>query len=160
MEASLSPTAQLLQVNQYLFRKAVTGLSADQLFQAPGDANPIIWLAGHLTNSRHGMLQVTGLELERPWQELFGRHSQMDPAESYPQFDEIQEAWDQSSERLAVRLEEMSAAQLGETVPVELPIQDKSRLAVLNFLAWHEAYHIGQMAYVRKWLGLGGLIDG
>jgi hypothetical protein len=28
------------------------------------------------------------------------------------------------------------------------------------FFAYHEAYHIGQMAYVRKWLGYPGLVDG
>ena len=42
----------------------------------------------------------------------------------------------------------------------DAPIEDKSIAGTITFFAYHESYDIGQMAYVRKWLGRGGIIDG
>ena len=37
--------------------------------------------------------------------------------------------------------------------PRDFPVPDKTIRGAINFLAYHEAYHLGQMGYLRKWLG-------
>ncbi len=160
MEPSLLPTAQVLRVSEVLFQKATSGLTPDQVFQAPEGTNPPIWLAGHLTHARHGLLQAAGIKTELPWKEIFGRYSKIQGRDAYPPFDEILQSWNQATTRLTAKIPTLTAEQLREQLPSELPIKDKSRLSVIAFLSFHEAYHVGQLAFVRKWLGLGGLIDG
>ena len=31
---------------------------------------------------------------------------------------------------------------------------------MIAFFAYHESYHLGQIAYVRKWIGGPGIVDG
>ena len=43
--------------------------------------------------------------------------------------------------------------------PEWLRTQDGTLLGALSFAALHEAYHIGQMGFIRKWLGLDPIVD-
>ena len=61
------------------------------------------------------------------------------------------------SAALGPRLAQLTDAELDTPSPRKLPIADASVLGAIGFLACHEAYHIGQLALVRKALGLGGL---
>ncbi len=160
MESSLHPANQLLHVNHNLFLKAASDLTPEQWFEAPEGTNPLIWLAGHLVHARHGLVQTAGASTDRPWQEIFGRYSKILPPESYPPPAEILESWNRATDLLKSRLKQLTEEELQLEVPTHVPLKVKTRLAVITFLAWHESYHIGQMAYVRKYLGLGGLIDG
>ena len=44
--------------------------------------------------------------------------------------------------------------------PQWLRSQDGTLLGGLAFAAMHEAYHVGQMGFLRKWLGLDPIFDG
>ena len=42
--------------------------------------------------------------------------------------------------------------------PHDKPTFDGNTAGFVAFLAYHEAYHVGQVAYLRKWLGHGQLV--
>lgn len=60
---------------------------------------------------------------------------------------------------MVARLEELTEAELSAPAPRSFAIPDRSVRGAITFLAYHEGYHIGQMAFLRKWLGFPGLVD-
>ena len=95
--------------------------------------------------------------LEEPfdtgWTDLFTRGSAPHEASSYPSKDDIDKTHRQIVDRLRARFNLLTEADLaaparGKQVPGSRTVGDQ-----LAFLAFHESYHIGQLAYVRKALG-------
>ncbi len=160
MDPVIAAAAELFQVGGHLFPKSLEGLERGDLLRAPGDANPMIWLAGHLTYCRCAVSRFTGSNRELPWAELFGRYSKLADDSAYPSIDAVLAVWNEASAEIPERLKQLDEAALAAPAPSRMPVKDPSLRGAISFMAWHEAYHVGQMAYVRKWLGKGGLIDG
>ncbi len=160
MDSSTGLSAQLFSVGNLLFARALDGLPEEQLFKAPDNANPLIWLAGHLTFYRSAMANRLGAKHELPSPKLFARYSKLAPPGSYPKISVIRSLWEQATADMKATLPLLTEEQLSSPGPEGLPIKDATMRGAIAFLAWHEAYHIGQMSYVRKWLGHGGLVDG
>ncbi len=159
MNPRVAPLAALYGSSEELFRRALTGLTREQgLARLAGDANPLLWIAAHLTTTRYGFAQLIGLHLERPWGGAFARGSEVGDLTKIPDAAEILAAWDALRGPLTTRLHELGDAELDAPAPRNFPTSDKSVLGGVAFLAYHEAYHIGQIALVRKSLGLGGLV--
>jgi hypothetical protein len=156
----ISPSVAIYQVNSRLFEKALDGLSPEHLVKCVSDAsNPILWIGGHLANTRFGLCAMLGRKLHRPWGDLFNRSAARPSAEGYPDLSVILGAWTEVSAALMTRFEELTAAELQAPSPQPFPIPDKSMRGAIAFLAYHEGYHLGQIAYVRRWLGFSGLMD-
>ena len=160
MVPAIQPTVQLFEVSQHLFRRALKDLEPESLKRHPEGSNPMIWLAAHVTHARIGLSKITGGERQLLWRELFGRHSQSSDEGDYPDLSEIQKVFAEVTDELAERFGSLTEEELAKPSGYDAPIEDKSVAGTITFFAYHESYHIGQMAYVRKWLGRGGIIDG
>jgi len=66
----------------------------------------------------------------------------------------IMQTWEEVSGRLATSLAGAAPEALAQPVSSGRTLDGKisGRIA---FLSLHESYHVGQMAYLRKWLGFG-----
>ena len=160
MDPVMEGVMQGLELNSQLYKGALAGLSREQLNRRCGpDSSPVIWLAGHLVSGRYGMAELSGMDGGAPWQDLFKRHSKIVEPASYPEVAEIEEAWLGISERLTRRLRSLTNAKLDSPSPRTFPVVDKSVRGGLAFLVWHETYHVGQMGFVRKWLGFESLVS-
>ena len=160
MDPVMAACVNMFGTNDHLLNKALDGLSAEEAWKHPGDANPIYWIAGHLAVYRHSLAKVLGVGAELSWAALFKRTSQPDPAAQGPALAEIRSAIAAASGPLTDRFAELSDADLSAAAPMKLPTQDPSVRGMIAFFAYHEAYHAGQIAYVKKWLGYPGLVDG
>jgi len=56
------------------------------------------------------------------------------------------------------RLKVLTDEELSKPAPFPVPAGDKTQRGAIVFLNFHETYHIGQMAYLRKWLGYSQLV--
>ncbi len=159
MNPRLLPIASLLQNSEGLLDRSLAGLTREQgLSRLGAGTNPLLWMAAHLTTTRFGLAQLIGVDAQRPWDGRFVRGSELGDLAAIPEQAEILATFRRVSELLAVRLSALGDAELDAPSPRAFPIEDKSLLGGLGFLAYHEAYHLGQMAVVRKALGLGGLV--
>lgn len=147
--------AGIFKTNTGLFKKTTDGVPREKLWARPGDdSNPMLWIAGHLVVHRAKVLRLLGEEWSAPWEALFARGAKLADAGQYPVMEEIVKAWDDVSGRLAPSLTAASDEALG--VPVSKGITLDGKISgQIAFLALHETYHVGQMAYLRKWLGCG-----
>jgi uncharacterized damage-inducible protein DinB len=160
MDAAVAAVAQYFTLNDTLFERAITGLSDEELRRFPvGDANPMIWIAGHVAASRAMLAGMLDGEAAVAYPELFGQKSQPSAEAAYPPVAQIHQALKDAGARLRKRFENMTDADLLAPAPRRFPNGDPTLRGAIVFLAYHESYHIGQMAYVRKCLGYPGIVD-
>ena len=158
MHESIATVAQLYGVSGTLYERALDGLSREELCRRPGETtNPLLWIAGHLASVRISILGMLGAPREVPWGKTFFRGSVVD-VDALPGIEGIREEWRAVTEALTRRLEEVTPDVLEAASPKKFPIPDPTVRGAVTFLAWHEAYHVGQMSLLRRWLGLPGLV--
>jgi hypothetical protein len=117
----------------------------------------MIWLAGHIVDTRAVVVHLLGEELPRPWKELFTLGSVVGDRAQYPPVSDLQIGMDEVSDRLKAALGTVDDAFLAQPHSgLGLP-NSVTRADEFAFFAQHEAYHVGQMAYLRKALGHGRL---
>jgi len=160
MDTVVSAFAQFVGVNDYLLGKALEGLSEDELRRHPRDANPMGWVVGHIVHYRNQMAKAIGGGLDLPWASAFEQHSQPDEGQAFPVIADLKAALQATSADLKARLAQLTDAELSAPAPRPFPIPDKTMRGMVAFLVYHEAYHVGQVAYVKKWLGHPGIVDG
>ena len=73
---------------------------------------------------------------------------------------EFEAVWRSATDELVRRLGSLSGASLAAPSPPWLRTNDGTLLGALAFAAMHEAYHVGQMGFLRKWLGLDPIFEG
>ena len=147
--------AGIFKTNTDLFKRTMQGVSPDRLFARPGnDSNHLMWIAGHVVVHRAMVLKILGQEWTASWEGLFVRGSKLMAPEHYPAIEEIMRTWDDVSGRLASSLAGLEPEALAQPVSRGITLDGKIS-GKIAFLSLHESYHVGQMAYLRKWLGFG-----
>jgi hypothetical protein len=143
--------------NDSFVAQALDGLTPEELWRAPtSHNNPLLWVAGHVVQTRATVLQMLGENVDTGWGDLFDRGAKLGDAKRYPSSSEIASVMSKISERLQVVLGGLPAEQLNR--PASLPIPGIRTLGdELAFFALHDSYHIGQLVYIRKSLGYPGL---
>jgi uncharacterized damage-inducible protein DinB len=146
----------IFKTNTDLMKKATEGINTDHWFLKPGeDSNHLMWVAGHLVGSRGSVLKALGCEWKTPWSSLFSRGAKQTTREQYPSVEEIRKAWSDVSDQLAAALASAPAEVLERPAPKGTPSFDGKVGGLVAFLAFHETYHVGQVSYLKKWLGYG-----
>lgn len=157
MDKSIAALAGLFKFDDTLFLEKVSSLDDKALDTRVADSvNSARWLAGHLTSTRIYLLGLMGAKLEYSWTSLFSE--KYDPAKQYPVIADIKEAWMATSEELGKRLAGVTEEDLVKPIEPNLPHGDKTIRGAITFFAYHEAWHIGQIAFLRRQLDMDGVV--
>ncbi len=156
MHDALQALNEQFTLNTRLFLNCLDGVDDEAAASRPGpESNSIAFVACHLLDARCYLARFVGAEYENPYQELFDRVQRIEEMEEIPPIEGLRSAWQDVSTVLSGRFPELTAAELGRESPQKFPVNDGSVRAGIAFLLTHEAFHIGQLAYLRKYLGLG-----
>lgn len=151
-------TAQLGMLH-WVTRKNVDGITHDESLVRPQNGgNPANWILGHIVATRDRVLPHLG---ETPvlgeYQQLYRRGSHPG-AEALP-FGDLLTALDVSQERMMAGLARLSDEQLAAQAPFTPGGGEPGTFAsLLATIAFHEAYHGGQLGIVRRMLGKEGAV--
>lgn len=156
METDFANIAGMFKTNTDLVNKTINEVNPESWFLKPGDeSNHFMWVVGHMAWSRANVLKI----LHQPWNvpsaELFGRGAQLTSTDQYPGVEEMKRAWDDISQKLLTVLTSASVDCLGQEAIAGPPSFDGKVSGNIAFFAFHETYHVGQLNYLRKWLGFG-----
>lgn len=158
ISAITAPIAMIFSFNDGLVFRALEGLTHEELWRAPNDRNnAMLWVAGHVVQTRAVILRQLGAPFETGWGQLFDRGATVGEASRYPSRDEIERVMRDVSPRLHARLASLDDEYLARSATMQLP-GAKTIADQLAFFALHETYHVGQMVYIRKGLGYPGLV--
>ena len=159
METSFSNIKGMFRANTDIINKAIADVKPEDWFRQPGDdSNHLMWLLGHVVVHRGLVLKTVGAEWNASWASLFARGRERVDAAQYPSIEEMRDAWSQVSEQLKATLNESPAEVLAKPSAEGVPSFDKQVSGSVAFLAFHDAYHTGQISFLRKWLGYGQTI--
>jgi uncharacterized damage-inducible protein DinB len=156
METDFKNISGMFRADTDIISKAIADVSPEDWFRKPGDdSNHLMWLLGHVVVHRGLVLKSLGGQWERSWAPLFARGAERVDDAEYPTIDEMREAWTHISEQLKNALRETPEDLLAKPVAEGLPSFDKKLSGTVAFLAFHDAYHTGQVSFLLKWLGYG-----
>lgn len=159
METSFSNIKGMFKTNTDIINMAIADVKDEDWTRQPGnDSNHLLWLLGHVVVHRALVLKQVGANWDASWAKLFSRGSERVDAAQYPSIEELREAWNQVSEQLKATLNESPAEVLTKPSAEGVPSFDKQVSGTVAFLAFHDAYHTGQISFLRKWLGYGQTI--
>jgi hypothetical protein len=161
MDASAAAFVRQFETGTNLFRKALRDIGREALLTRPGArSNSMLWIAGHVTQFRYRAANILGAGRDVPWEELFATGAKLvDPAQ-YPDRDEILARWNDITPELLRHLASLGAEALDGAAPDRVASPDGSLRGTLSYLAFHESYHLGQLGFLRKWLGYSPLLEG
>ena len=156
---SVAPVAFIFAVNDSLADRAFLGVAADDLWKRPTpDTNGMLWIYGHMAAVRARMLAALGEEYDPGLGNAFGRGAELQDAATYPSREKIGEASREVNRRLFAKFATLTDADLSKPAQGPRPNSVQTVGEQIAFFALHDSYHVGQLAYVRKALGLPGVV--
>jgi len=155
--ALAAPIAMIFSFNEPFVYQALDGLTDEELWRAPSERNNgMLWVAGHVVQTRAMVLGFLGDPVDTGWGKLFDRGAALVDPSQYPSRQEIERVMREVSPRLRAKLTSVTDHVLTRPATMQVP-GTKTVADELAFFALHDSYHIGQLAYVRKSLGYPGL---
>jgi len=160
MDPRLQPVIGILELNSALFRRSLEGVDQASAEKRPnGRTNSLGFIACHALDARFYLLRMCGHDITNPWRELFDAAKDIEDMKELPPVYEIATVWEELHGATLSHLREMTVSELDGEVSQSFPTADRSLLGAVSFLAFHEAYHVGQMGLVRKFLGFPPVVE-
>jgi uncharacterized damage-inducible protein DinB len=156
--AVITTAAENFRFNSDFLVKMVGDLSPEEWMRHPdGNPNHIAWIVGHVVWTRRALLSRIDADWSLPWLDLFARGKKFEDA-TCPSRDTLLDGWREVSGVLAAALDSVPQDLLAQPSTKGPPSADGKISGIVDFLAIHETYHIGQASYLRSWLGHKGLM--
>ena len=154
MDSRLLPLHSMLRLHTRLLLNCLDEVSDETARLRPNeDANSMVFIALHLHDARHYMAKILRLDESNPFEAITAAANSIEAIEIYPSLAEMRTAWLEVTAALDRAFRELDfelIARLPSTVEYEFPFEDQSLLGAVAFLLHHEAYHIGQLAMLRR----------
>ena len=144
-----------------LVDQAIRTIPSRQWLERPArSSNHVLWLIGHVAATRALMLQALGEDGVKPrFDSLFAGGTPLPEDTSFPAPDEVADAWREMALRLETSLRTVPPATLTRPIPAGAKSFDGTIGGMLAGGAFHEAYHVGQLGYLTRWLGHPSLLE-
>jgi len=156
---SIEPLAFILAINDALIERSFQDVAAGDLWKRPTpQSNPMLWIFGHMVNTRAGLLRLVGGDADLGWGDVFNRGAELADASGYPARERVAEVSGDVNARLYAALGALTDADLAKPATRPFTPAVKTLGDQIAFLTMHDTYHVGQLAYVRKALGLPGVV--
>ncbi len=165
MSSIIHTVAKQFALHTRLFNNVLEGIADEKGSERLSDEiNHLQWIAGHLVYLRYSFGSSLGINANFEYTDLYCDTSKpppnnmpLDPSVQYPPLGELKKLWNDQAPIFVAALDKIPEDNLTADLPFGTPIGDKSLLSFLSFLASHEAYHIGQMSIIRKYMGLSAM---
>jgi uncharacterized damage-inducible protein DinB len=113
----------------------------------------ISWIVGHLLQYRYSIINLLGSEDKFELSNNFGNSAEAG-GKNYPEISELLKIWNSFSDKFYKFIESASDADLDSAIKNDSsPHNEKTKLDVIVFYMWHEAYHMGCIGMIRKEYG-------
>ena len=155
MEPQVAPLHALLELNTDLLLNCLDDLSDEEARRRlEGGGNSVAFLAAHLTDTRHFLANRLGHPVPNPLSRYLAEASSIDDIVEWPTLVEQRDWWRGISRHVGEVIAARTADELRRTKVHRFPLEDTSELGLIAFLTQHDSYHIGQVAFLRRQLGL------
>ena len=155
MNTSTSTLIDIFKLNTRLYINSLQNVDDEQARKRVNDTtNSIIFIASHLLDARYFITNLLGESIECPFKEIFDQVNSIDEFKEIPPIADIKTYWSEISEKLTQELSQAKQNTLHASSELAFPVVKQTISGSITFLAEHESYHIGQIGFLRKYLGL------
>ncbi len=149
LTSTASAYAEMLSMQAGIFNNAFDGITNKDALKRPNNqVNHLNWLLGHLATCRFMLLNLIGGRESDPYFNIYFKS--ISGETNYPNLDAIKENWEKATGLLMEKVASLS----DEQMDTEIPGKGGKPKDFISFFIYHEAYHLGQAGYARKFLGL------
>jgi uncharacterized damage-inducible protein DinB len=146
--AVVASAAENYRFNSRFLKQTVSDLSPEEWFKRPGDTtNHITWIVGHMALCRSRVLPFIGAGWTQPALEIFGRGAKLHEDSAYPSPESLLSLWSEAGHAMAAAFESVPEDLLAQPATKGPPSLDGKVSGIVNFMAIHETYHLGQASY-------------
>lgn len=154
----LEAIADGFPTNGVVLHGLTTDLPPEAATRSYHGANPALWLVGHVALGRRELLRLLGESpVAASWEGAFARGSSAEPRDDWPDLATVVEDFDAHGLAIAEALRAMPAEARGRAARHVVLDQPATTLHNIQFLFFHESYHLGQLGWVRRFAGLPGI---
>lgn len=151
MKKSCYHSEIILNLNERLFMNALEGVTDTDASERISEFNnPLIWIAQHTVWARYNTAALLGKPGSNPYLGMFENFKPMDATMKFDSLENIKEEWQKASALLREGFESITEEQLAGDPPFQNPTGVQTIGGTIAFLAQHESYDIGQMAFLKK----------
>lgn len=153
MATSIYHPQLIFNLNSRLFVNALAGITEEQAKERISDHNnPVNWLAAHTVWARYNTCAMLGKPAaNNPYDGLFEKFKPFDAATDYGTLAKAKAEWEKATALLNDALAGVTEEHLAADCPLKSPTGDFSFGGTITFLAQHESYDIGQIAFLKKY---------
>ncbi|MEM1450250.1 MAG: DinB family protein [Planctomycetota bacterium] len=160
MATELERIAKRFDFNGKLLHAAIDGFPDEAWAYTPDEGgNTAHWILGHIVFARRGTLRMAGAEVApESWEDAFTRGATPDGTAGFPPIADLVAAFHAAGAALADQIASMDEETANGPAPREFPDGSDTLAAALDFMQFHETYHLGQLGLIRRANGLPGFI--
>ena len=153
MAKSIYQSEIIFNMNTRLLLSALEAVTEEQAKERISDHNnPLSWLAAHTVWARYNSCAMLGKPVAKnPYDGIFENFKPFDAAANYGTLDNAKAEWQKASDLLKEALATVTEEHLAADCPLKSPIGDFTFGGTVAFLAQHESYDIGQIAFLKKY---------
>jgi len=156
MVPALKPLAAIARLNTRLYLNCLADMDdAPAGRRLSEDVNDVAFIALHVLDARCFLARQLGGRARTQVTDALADVNCASELKVRPPVESIRRAWRDLAPKLERRLAAVTSAHLAGKAKPQFPIEDRTILGAVAFLLEHESYHIGQLALLRKYLGLG-----
>lgn len=161
MHPQVAPLFEILTLNTRLFQNSLDGVDDAAAERRPGNGtNNAAFIAVHILDARAYLARMVGVDYHHPFEAELEQVTSIDEMGEFPRLEMVLAEWQELSDLLVARVAELAEDELRSEAPAEFPVTDRSKLGGLAFLLQHESFHVGQLAFLRRYLGFGPMSYG
>ena len=152
-----------LEVTKQIFQANTDGVTQDEsLAQPSAEGNCLNWIGGHLVTAYNDILPTLGEEpvWDEARTEVYKRGTDpLSEGAEAADFGDISAAYSTAHERVMRGIGNLAAERWAEPAPYSPGNNPEETLGtLLHLIAFHQAYHVGQLGLGRRLLGKTGAI--
>lgn len=156
---SIAPLTFILATNDSLAERSFQGVADGDEWKRPTpQSNPMLWIFGHMVHTRVQLLKLLGESFDTGWGDVFARGSALADSAGYPTRDAVHAVARDLNARLYAKLASLTEAEVAAPASRAFTPAVKTLGDQISFLTMHDTYHVGQLGYVRKAIGLPGVV--
>ncbi len=149
------PLLEIAKMNNGLFLNCLADVDETLALQRPTDkTNNINFIACHLLDARFYWVRYWGQPVTNPLQNYFDQINSIEQMQKFPRLEQIKTEWQKISVIFLEQLTKLTDDFLLGKAKTPFFNKDETELYILSFTLEHESYHIGQLAFLRKYFGL------
>lgn len=153
-----SATAHAYAWADQILDRLVGDLSHEEWRHRDAAGHTARWILGHVASYRLRVLEMMGLPApEASWAMAFARGTSDADVPEDLDMATVVRAFHEAQGRMAAQWDTLTPEHLAKPLGRTLPDGSDTLGGGIRFLAWHEAYHFGQLGVLRRLAGKPGL---